>query len=491
MKRHIIFCLSLTLYSYLLNAQGFRNLDFEQLCDTSKTGLCHWDLSWGAENSCRPDNVNGNSVLLIELSSGVGWTEQVLDVNQTEEISVFSVTANIKTREVAEKGAGLNVGIYDSEGNLLVSKDSGKYGNRGWITESNEWQKVQIDIIAPIGTSSIKIGAILYGKGTAWFDDFEVDIQSTGKRRASKLARQYISAAIDTVGTHSLHKDSVDLTVVKKYALQIAGNAKKYADCHLAIEYLLNALEDHHSFFMDAEAVRAWDGSDVEYDAEIEMPTSQLVADYGYVLVPPFHGGDSVLIDKYARHMQNVLSAVYEKNINGWIIDLRQNTGGNMEPMIAGLGPVFDSKVLGHLVDVYGGKEAWIYDNGKYMWDDEVAMSLPSPITLKKQLPIAVLMSHQTGSSGEIVLISFIGNSNTRTFGQSSWGLTTGNGDFELADGSRMFLASTRMADRNGNVFYGPIKPDTFIEESEDKNQDPVMDAAIKWLNQMVDDDKN
>jgi len=483
MKKYISLCLSLALMSYHSDAQEFSNLNFEQLCDTSKTGLCHWDLSWGAKNSCKPDLLLGNTALLIEQKSGVGWTEQELRIEPSDNIRVIKINARLKTNGVIEKGAGLNLGIYDNEGSLLATKDSGNYGGFGWITETTDWKNISVEAVSPPGTASIKIGGILYGPGKAWFDDFEVIMRSADDGITSEVAQEYISHAMDTISKHALRKDSVNLITIKKNALQIAGNAREFSDCHLAIEYMLNSLGDHHSFFMDAEAVRAWEGTDEDFEVDIEMPSSRIESGYGHVLVPPFHGGDSMFISKYSSHLQNELNGLYKQNIKGWIIDLRENTGGNMEPMIAGLGPVFDSKVLGHLVDVNGGTEAWIYDNGKYMWDDVVVFKMTNPFVFANQLPIAVLMSHQTGSSGEIVLISFIGNQNTRTFGQPSWGLTTGNGAFDLIDGSRMHLASTRMADRNGNVFYGSIEPDEFIESSSDKDHDPVLHRAIEWLN--------
>jgi carboxyl-terminal processing protease len=97
-------------------------------------------------------------------------------------------------------------------------------------------------------------------------------------------------------------------------------------------------------------------------------------------------------------------------------------------------------------------------------------------------LPVAVLTSNQTGSSGEIVTISFIGNAKTRSFGQPTWGLTTGNGDFALADGSKIYLASTVMADRNGKLYRSSIKPDEEIGETMVKADVVILAVAVDWI---------
>lgn len=168
--------------------------------------------------------------------------------------------------------------------------------------------------------------------------------------------------------------------------------------------------------------------------------------------------------------------------IKGWIIDLRENTGGNQDPMIAGLGPIFSAEKLGSLVDVNNKSNAWYYKNGKYFWDDDTGFAVTNPVTLRAKLPIAVLTSNKVGSSGEIVVISFIGNARTRSFGQPTMGLTSGNGSFDLADGSKLYIASTIMADRNGKQYTGSVMPDVKIDNTIVAGKDMVMKAAIDWI---------
>lgn len=61
--------------------------------------------------------------------------------------------------------------------------------------------------------------------------------------------------------------------------------------------------------------------------------------------------------------------------------------------------------------------------------------------------------------------------------------LQSRNGAFDPLDVARMHLASTRMADRYGNVFFGSIQPNEWIvQSSESDSVDPVLDRAIQWL---------
>ena len=469
-----------------VSGQIFHNLDFRQLCDSSETGLCYWDLSWGGVGSVKPEDLDKKRCLQIygKNETTVGFAEQTVLAYKQNSLTIITVSASIKSDSISGKGAGLNIGLYNKNGLLIANKDMGGFYSLDWIKGTNEWKNYSISVVCPMETEKIKIGAILYGKGTAYFSDYNVVINSIENRKPSKLALQYIESACDTIKLNSLVRDSINIQQVKETALKIAGNAKNYSDCHLAIDFLLESLRpfgDVHSFFMKADEVDNWEneGSQV---SKIVFPSYKIIDSCGYITVPPFHGGNQSLILAYADSMQQAIRMCYTSGIKGWIIDLRQNTGGNMEPMIAGLGPLFSSDKLGSLIDVNGNRESWFYKDGRYYADDYNGWTVSKPFEPSSSLPVAVLTSRQTGSSGEIVAISLIGNACTKSFGQPTWGLTTGNGSYELMDGSQIFLASTVMADRNGKEYTTSITPDYLIEDDPSTEDDEIIDGALKWI---------
>lgn len=472
-----------------LHAQVFQNLNMEGLCTDSITGLCHWQKSWGGARTIRQDETaTGNRAMLIETrNGGVGFAEQAALITGKREMKILTFSGRIRTEGATGKGAGLNIGIYDKEGRLLFNRDMG-YGSFSWISGNTDWTTCTLSAICAPEAAKIKIGAILYGSGKAWFDDFEVALVPVRGRKPSRLAKTYLSGVIDTLSTHSLRKDSVNFRSLKKQALKIAGPARNPADCHLAVTYLLAELHDHHSFFMTPEEVKSWEGNGESNPADLVYPKSEIIADCGYIWVPYFHGGDPKRILAYADSLQHILRNLDKSNIKGWIVDLRDNTGGNMGPMIAGLGPLFTGEKLGCLFDVNGGSECWTYKDDAFGWDGRREITPTHPVTLPHARPIAVLISNQTGSSGEIVAISFVGNGKTRLFGQPTWGLTTGNGNFDLPDGARMMLASTIMADRNGKRFFGPVPPDMPVTPGNIDGKDPVMQAALNWVSRFEKD---
>ncbi len=214
----------------------------------------------------------------------------------------------------------------------------------------------------------------------------------------------------------------------------------------------------------------------------IELPTYKVVDNCGFINVPSFHGGNQKMMLEYADRLQSAIRTLSASGIKGWVIDLRSNTGGNMAPMIAGLGPFFSSEKLGSLVDVNKKAEAWCYKGGRYYSDENPGWKVTNPVALATKLPIAVLTSNTIGSSGEIVVISFIGNAKTRSFGQPTMGLTTGNRSFDLPDGSQIYLASTIMADRTDKEYRGSVKPDVLIEKMTVDGKDVALTTAVEWI---------
>jgi hypothetical protein len=136
-KMYIIAYLLLLLVPHISFAQQFKNLNFRAACDTSKTGLCYWDLSWGAKGSVKAADYDKNKVLLIQgkTENSVGFTEQTAIAGRTKATSIITVSAFIKADSIQGKGAGLNIGLYNGEGQLIANKDMGGYYSLDWVRE--------------------------------------------------------------------------------------------------------------------------------------------------------------------------------------------------------------------------------------------------------------------------------------------------------------------------------------------------------------------
>lgn len=459
---------------------GALNLGFEEVCTDTQSGACSWDVAYRARSEIQVVEHSSGKALEITAEDGVGFVVQEVRFEEPPVESTLHFSALIRTDSVTGQGAGLNVGVYDADSLLLQNVDMG-YGNLSSVTGTTDWLRRTISAVISDDAANVHLGLINYGSGRAVFDSATVTLDPLRGRRASRFARDYIDVAMEHVRQGSLQRDSVDLALIERKALQIAGPASTADHLYPAIRFVLARLQDHHSFLMTARERSLWEGDASDQDAgaieEVDFSTASWVGTNALIAVPGFHSNDSRHIQAFADTLQAQLRQFSDAGATGWIIDLRGNDGGNMAPMLAGLEPLFTADTLGYLIDVEGNAEPWGRGGAFAQAEGEDYVAVVDQTVLPRQLPIAVLYGSRTGSSGEIVILSFVGNANTRSFGTPSMGLTTGNGEFELPDGAYMFMASTRMADRFRRVYPGPVTPDVVLD-----SEDQALEAAAAWL---------
>jgi C-terminal processing protease CtpA/Prc len=176
-------------------------------------------------------------------------------------------------------------------------------------------------------------------------------------------------------------------------------------------------------------------------------PEVRLAGDgVGYVKVPGYQGWEPSSLRTYAERFHQLLVGVHEAAVCGWIVDLRQDVGGNMWPMLAGLKPFLGDAALGTFESPSGSSPPW------------------------------------RAGSGEAVTIAFRGRPRTRSFGLPTAGLSTSNGTFPLPDGAAIFLTTAVEADRTGRRFGDKIEPDQRVDNEPVQAGDTAIEAATQWL---------
>ena len=300
----------------------------------------------------------------------------------------------------------------------------------------------------------------------------------------------YFSGALDIMQDNSVKKHETEWVAFREAAFSDANGARTLADTHPAIVAALERLGDGHSFFVSPGAQPALSPAmsaalapgPVAADPRAEM----VLPGIGYVDVPAFSGGGPVA-DDLARVYHQIIESVDTLELTcRWIVDIRGNTGGNMWPMLAGVGPVLGEDTLGFFVDPDSLVDAWFYQSGQSGLDDFVIVDVETPYELRYPSPwVAILTDSLTASSGEAVAVAFRGRPRARSFGEGTWGVSTANAAFPLSDGAVIFLTVSTMADRLGSIYGGELIPDEFIlggAKTGDPASDEVLAAALEWL---------
>lgn len=351
------------------------------------------------------------------------------------------------------------------------------------LQQTDEWQALDLVLPSPPEINHFTFGASLQGPGKVWFDDLHFELGSRQTEAPTAKAKAYLSRAIAIIKKHALVRDSIPWPKTQAALLSYAQGLQTEAQTYPLILYLLDQLRrhgDNHSFFMRPEAAKTLTATSSL--ASEPQPQARYLGDgIGYIAVPGFSGINASRETAFASQIQRLIGGLDSaQSVQSWVVDLRQNGGGNMLPMIAGLGPLVGEGRLGSFVEG-PHRTSWGYRHGA-SYVQKRGTRVNRPYTLRKASNrIAVLIGAGTGSSGEFTALSFIGRPDVRLFGQPSAGYLTGNADYTLSDGAMLFLASTVAEDRLGHRHLQQLIPDELIQPGS-TTSDPTLEAARRWL---------
>jgi len=280
---------------------------------------------------------------------------------------------------------------------------------------------------------------------------------------------------IDIATAKSINKDKIDWKVFRQKIYETFEQEGKY----VAIETFLEMLGDNHSFYINTSNTTI-SGRTEEFSCpESNFTFEDLPEGIGYVKIGGFVGSN-YQGRHFASAIQSQIQSQDNESISAWIIDLSQNTGGNMFPMLAGASSFFEEvEILGYFIDPEGNIIEWgVNEGSSYLREKSNLMTSVAPYRLlNPNAKTAVIVGGKTASSGEGTAISFIGRENSRLFGQGSCGLSTGNEQFRLGDGSFLFITAYTMANRKLEA-YGEQIP---LDEEFD-NEDAMKMRVYEWL---------
>lgn len=302
----------------------------------------------------------------------------------------------------------------------------------------------------------------------------------------TETALAYFQQALVLIKEHHRNRTRVDWAQLVPRAQVLLAGAKSPSDTYQAIRFVLDGLRERHSFLVEPSALPTarpggTTASEGKSFPEPSVPSSRIVQNrFGYLRLPELNtlgSNGPALGVRYTSFARDALLDMDRAGLCGWIVDLRGNGGGNMWPMLWGLDPLLGEPPFGFFVLPDGSKQAWTRSMGNIFPSPNPLPTSPPAFALKhSSAPIAVLIGPQTGSSGEMTAIAFVGRPNTRVFGAPSAGLTTANKVYPLVDGAVLVLTETSVQDRTGKDYAGPIMPDEQLGPSEAET------GAQRWL---------
>lgn len=278
-----------------------------------------------------------------------------------------------------------------------------------------------------------------------------------------------------------------DLGARARQQLRTAGNCD---DAYASISWCFKQLNERHSFVMPPAKAAVYNGDDEGprpepdlSDLMGELRGEWLQDSIAYLTVPWISTSDSLVCERIADSLQAVIARLDSRGISRWIIDLRKNSGGNIWPMLTGIGPLLGDGVCGYFVASGERIPIGYRDGGAFQGRHiRCCVSNKGYHTQHDRKSIVVLTGRRTVSAGEVVALAFKGRALTCLMGEPTAGLTTANATYSLSDKSMLVLTVCQEADHTGRICEGSIQPDKLIDAASTTGDDPARDAAISWL---------
>jgi hypothetical protein len=231
---------------------------------------------------------------------------------------------------------------------------------------------------------------------------------------------------------------------------------------------------------------RSWTKSGAIDEA---FPECGLTAGWGIVRLPGFSAIDGPAPARYAAAAHDCLMRAPADT--PWVVDLRDNRGGNMYPMIGGIAPLLPAGKLYAFVDGHGAQASRISVGSAGVAEQDQVVGGPTPdVGLRASAPVIVVFGPRCASSCEQVANALAARARTLFVGEPTAGFTSVNEWHPLNDDYVLALTESLTADPCGRVIRDRLTPDVAIAKINDKQiADILADASVAtWMAKTIAD---
>lgn len=226
MKNLFLFFICLPFFGFSQDIPTF-NLDFETIKEEKKLPQ-DW-FKWGTPNfqvtSDKTEKHHGKAAIKVVSTSedNEGFGCPATKIKAQYEGKKIKLTGYIKMDQVRDGSVGLLLRI-DGDGGILAF-DNMQSRN---INGTNDWKEYSVELDYPDGAQTIYVGGILSGKGTAWFDNFDVLIDGKSITKLKPAAPKLFPAQLDKEFDEGSKIEKIELTPEKTKTLATLGKMWGY-----------------------------------------------------------------------------------------------------------------------------------------------------------------------------------------------------------------------------------------------------------------------
>lgn len=207
-----------------------------------------------------------------------------------------------------------------------------------------------------------------------------------------------------------------------------------------------------------------------------------------YIRLSGFFTNDSTKLKSLAQSIYDSIVLYNPVDVKAYILDLRLLSGGQLEPILAGLMPLLGNGVFakesdpsGRIVHTWSINDHFLEKDGKvlYRLSDRKIKGYDTK-------PLAILIGPATASCGKLVAIAFKRRSLTEFFGENTSDDFSGIlSTIKFNEELQLILASNFFSDRSNSIYPEHISPDQWVSGGDKFDRllfDKKVKAAFEWI---------
>ncbi len=200
--------------------------------------------------------------------------------------------------------------------------------------------------------------------------------------------------------------------------------------------------------------------------AKIEIPSVKwelIDESIAHITITNFSG-------RTASEFRETLQEVNEQEIDGIVLDVRNNPGGLVSAAVSVVSEFVDEGVVVYSVDNKGKKDEWMVEKGG----------------LARNIPLTVLVNDYTASASEVVAGSLQAHDRAVVIGTTTYGKGKMNLVHDLNNGGSLYVTFAYWYTPDGRqIEQKGIIPDVKVEAQPDGEDDAWLQQAIQYLKEL------
>lgn len=284
----------------------------------------------------------------------------------------------------------------------------------------------------------------------------------------------FFEQAFEIIKQESIKKNDINWAALKQDVKDSITRFASNQDAYDAIKYTVELIDDGHSVFVDATTPNRLSTDTIS----IPQIETDIVGDsIGYLKLPGLVANDSITHQYSSVIRKALLDLDKSAALSGWIIDLRENSGGKLGSECLGLAPLFSDTLVGLSRNNQNELRTIVCKNDRFYFGDVLIDTLICDRSLSNHdKKVAVLTSNNTVSAGEFLALAFMFQDSTRVFGTRTRGKTSHLQLMTFKSNALLLLAVEEYCDINKNSV-----PDGVYPEVECLSED-CMNEVIDWI---------